>query len=470
MKLDIDRLIAAISPETYCVPAKRREVRRVLDEGRKRGDPLAVRHAAALAVSRSANDIALEELQSRSALDPGVLRHPLERHTFACDSMDQSLEAFYFTLLDHLAGHGWQVTKLVDHLDAAAGSGFGGDLSRRAMKAQQEAARLLEASQELVEKLLHCVERIKDMERQLAALSVGGTGPIPHLKSPAQTISAPSLSTGTEEETSSRSTFTADEVRVRLELERGQLRAQMDRLRLQAHWLQPWLRTAEELHEHGSPRPDLVSAFNTALLDVVLLARRALPIEELIHESELPRFFAKAPHRNYTPAVLIELRFRAAPRRVATGAHAFRGRVEACLTSYALHDAEVVALQRELERDEVGHLLKAVGVGSPAATEAMLADIERLLAAGKPKAEVPKHSDPNPFMILGSLLLDLWRWLISGRRARQGPDDLTPDRPSERILRSQSVLLSRRDCLDLFGAVKHLTHQLALLPTGWPPG
>lgn len=454
MKLDLHRLIAALSPETYCAPAKRRTVRRVLDEGLKRGAPLAVRRAAELAEPMPANDVALDELQPRSAFDPMVLRHPLERHTFSCDSMEQSLEAFYFTLLDYLEGHGWQVTKLVDHLDSAAGSGFGGDLSRRAMKSQQEAARLLEASQEVVEKILRRVERIKDMERQLAALSVGGTQPIPNLQSPPQPDSAAFRETDTEEESASRLTFTADEVRARLDLERGQLRAQMDLLRLQAHWLQPWLRAAEELRERGSHRADLVTAFNTALLDVVLLARRALPMEELIHEGELPRFFANTPRRNYTSAVLVELRFRTTPRRVTTGTHVFRGRVEACLTSYALHDEEVATLQRELERDEVGHLLNAVGVGSIAATEAMLADIERLLDPGKDKVEEPKHSDPNPFFALWSLLLDLWRWLFSGRRPKQVRDDLTPDRPHERILRSQSVLLSRRDCLELFGASK----------------
>ncbi len=168
----------------------------------------------------------------RSAFDPVVLRHPLEQHSYSCDSMEQSLEAFYFTLLDYLEGHSWKVAKLVDHLDSAAGSGFGGDLSRRAMKSQQEAARLLEASQELVEKLLRRVERIKDMERQLAALLVGGTEPIPNLQSPTQLGPAPISETDPDGESPSRPTFTADEVRARLALERGQLRAQMDLLRL----------------------------------------------------------------------------------------------------------------------------------------------------------------------------------------------------------------------------------------------
>lgn len=244
MKLDIHRLIAAISPETYCVAAKQREVRRVLDEGLKRGELLAVHRAAALAESMPANDVALEELQPRSAFDPVVLRHPLEQHSYSSDSMDQSLEAFYVTLLDYLKGHGCQVTKLVDHLDSAAGSGFGGDLSRRAMKSQQEAARLLEASQELIEKILRRVERIKDMERQLAALSAGGTLPVPDLQSPTQLGPAPISETDPDGESPSRPTFTADEVRARLDVERGQLRAQMDLLRLHAHWLQPWLRSA----------------------------------------------------------------------------------------------------------------------------------------------------------------------------------------------------------------------------------
>lgn len=118
-------------------------------------------------------------------------------------------------------------------------------------------------------------------------------------------------------------------------------------------------------------------------------------------------------------------------------------------------------LQRELERDEVGHLLNAVGVGSIAATEAMIANIERLLAPEKEAVERPEHSDPNPFTVLWSLLQDFWRWLFSGLRNQKVPDNLTPDRPSERVLRSQSVLLSRRDCLELFGATKLLTRAVS---------
>jgi hypothetical protein len=454
MAPDIHRLIAAISPETYCVPTKRRGVRRVLDEGRQRGDPLAVRRAGELAVPLPANDVALEALHPRSAFDPMVLRHPVEQHSYSRDSMDHSLEAFYFTLLDLLESHSWQVTKLVDHLDSAAGSGFGGDLSRRAMKSQQEAARLLEASQELVERILRRVERIKDIERQLAVFSVGATQPISGLQSPTQLGPAPI--SDRDGESPARLTFNADEVGARLDVERGQLRAQMDLLRLQAHWLQPWLRASEELRERGSHRADLVTAFNTALLDVVLLARRPLPVEELIHEGELPRFVAKTSHRNYTPAVLIELRFRTAPRRVTTGTHVFRGRVEICLTSYALHDEEVVALQRELERDEVGRLLNAVGIGFRAPTESMIADIERLLNPGKDKAEESKRSDPNPFVVFWAMLRDLWHWFTSQMRAKQVPDDASPDRPTERILRAQSLLLSRRDCRELFNAIKRL--------------
>ena len=131
MTPDIHQLIAAISPETYCTPSKRREARRLLDEGLKKGDPLAIRHAAEIAEPRECNDDALDALHQRSAFDCVGLKHPLERHSYSYDCMDDSLEAFYFNLLDWLQGQGWQVAKLVDHLSSAAGSGFAGDLSRR---------------------------------------------------------------------------------------------------------------------------------------------------------------------------------------------------------------------------------------------------------------------------------------------------------------------------------------------------
>jgi hypothetical protein len=456
MTPDLHRLIAAISPETYCAPAGRHEVRRLLDEGLKQGDPLAIRRAAEAAEVLPVNDVALGELEPRSAFDCLGLKHPLERHSFSYDCMDDSLEALYFTLLNHLESHGWQVTKLVDHFSSAAGSGFAGDISRRAMKSQEEAAKLLESAQELVGKMLRRVERIKEMERQLGVLSETGNHPVPNLKAPAHKTGAAFVEDDPDEDSPVRLPSSAGELRTRLELERKQLRSQMDLLRLYARWAQPWLRAGEELREHASHRADLVTAFNTALLDVVLLARRELPLAEMIHDGELPSLFAKTPHRNYTPAVLIELRFRTAPRRVTTGTHVHRGRVEVSLTSYALHDAEVCLLQRELDRDDVGHLLGAVGSGSVVATEAMLADIEKLLDAGKETTKEPDQSDPNPFLALWSLLCDLWRWLFAEHPEEWTLDDLTADRDTERILRSQAILLARKECLDRFDTIKHL--------------
>ena len=86
-----------------------------------------------------------------------------------------------------------------------------------------------------MEKILRRVDRIKDMERQLAALSVGGTQPVPDLQSPTQLARAPISETDPDGESPSRPTFIADEVRARLDVERGQLRAPMDLLRLHTH-------------------------------------------------------------------------------------------------------------------------------------------------------------------------------------------------------------------------------------------
>lgn len=402
---------------------------------------------------RECNEVALDELQQRSAFDCVGLKHPLERHSYSYDCMDDSLEAFYFNLLDWLERHGWQVTKLVDHLSSAAGSGFAGDLSRRGMKSQQEAARLLEASQELAGKMVRRVERIKELERRLNVLTMTGGLPTPNLQAaPDKTVPA-SLERDSDNPTWTPSS--PDELRTRLELERKQLRGQMDLFRLYARWVQPWLRSGEELREHTSHRADLVTAFNTALLKVVLLARRDLPLKEMIHDGELPKLFARMPHRNCTPSVLVELRFRTAPKRVSTGTHVFRGRVEVVLTSYALHDAEVAALERELDRDDVGHLLHAIGAGSVAATGAMITDIERLLDSEQATVQKPTHSDANPFLVLWSLLVDLWHWLFTQGK-QVVPDDLTPDRAHERVLRSQAAALSRQDCLVLFAATKQL--------------
>ena len=77
MAVDIHRLIAAISPEVYCAPASRKEVRKVLSAGVNTGDRIAYLKAAAIAVPREANSMDLHILEQTSPFEQPGQRGPI---------------------------------------------------------------------------------------------------------------------------------------------------------------------------------------------------------------------------------------------------------------------------------------------------------------------------------------------------------------------------------------------------------
>lgn len=485
MTIKLDHWIAAISPEHYCRRDQRKTVRALLDGAA--GKDANWNQLVATAVS-----VEDEELNLL----------PREQFKLTYDCLDDSLEAIYFALLETIQERaGWETVILEDTIQAAAGAGIFQDLSRKGVTAQHEATRLIGNAQTLVRGMTQAVSDLRQLQERLrlhhehlnsneemsaAALqqlkqrwleeteagrraqSLNRTVERPFLTSfldPPLSQSAPDAGDsnlngnsgalrGIEKEFRHWLGEDERELRLRLQLGRKQLQAQLETLKLQAQWLHPYLRLADQLKPTSTASPSLVTAFNTALFEVTLLAVHPLNVTDAIEQGELPGWVERFSHREFSAVVVVELFFRSAPLRLGGGSHAHRGRVEMRLSSYALHAAELETLRREYHRDELGELLQTLGAGIPANLEQMIRDLEETPLAAATVDSRSADADTNPFTALFTLLPSFFRWLgaLAGRgSARHG---LAPDSEVEQHLRRQAATHAQQQCRQLYAQLK----------------
>jgi hypothetical protein len=414
--MNIHQLIAAINPDVFCEPLLRREVKRMLQDSFQRGDASAYLSAAAKARPVEANRIALDKLELENPFTMPAFKSPIQRHTLVYDSFDESLEALYFWMLDELATDGWTVSKLVDTFAAAPGSGLFSEMSRRETRAQQEATKLLREAHSLAQDILRTA--------------------VPYYQR-------------AEEEGTSVSSH-----RSRADVERSLLQSKVVTLKLYSRWLGPYLKQIRQMGQHAKSSADLASLFNTAAMEIILIAERQYSIEEDVDTGKLPKFVLKAPRRTCNPVLIIELKIRAAPERSAGGAYGYRGRFELTLTSYALNPEELAVLRQELERDDLREVIGAVAGNAAGALSEIVEEIEGLVPEAAKEGQKP--DDPNPFTALfdfkksnptrapGSETISI----------NASPRPIRSDSDIERVIRSQAILDARRRCLDFYTRCK----------------
>ena len=412
--MDIHQLIAAIIPDVFCDVKARREVKNILSEAAKRKEGLGYLNAAEKAQPLEPNRIAIEHLEEENPFRLPGFNSPIERHTLTYDSFDESLEAFYFWLLDELTANGWDVSKLADTFLATPGSGLFAELTRRESRAQQEAAKLLREAHALVHDILRTASFLKE-ENEFT----GGNG----------------------------------ESQIQPQIEQGLLRSKIESLKLYARWLGPYLKQARQLEQNAKGTASLVNLFNSAVAEVTLLAQREYPVNEDVDRGDLPRFILEAGPRGLFSVLILELKFRAAPERTAGGAYGYRGRFELTMTSYALNADELAALRRELDRDNLDTTLRALGGDSGKVIAELVKQVETLVA-GPVKEKVLEPDDPNPFT---SLFAFKKTFGDKNKGIETGGETLEPpvrDSEIEQVIRSQAILDARRRCLQFYNRCK----------------
>lgn len=511
MAVNIHNLISAISPDTYCEPSVKGEVKKMVKEALKEGNKRAYLKASEKTKLRESSYMDIDEIGYKNPFSLPGIKNPIEQHTLVYDSFGEGLEPIYFWIIDKAVTSEYKrVTKLVDNFVSSPGSAHFSEMGQKATKMQEEGMKILGTANQIVRSVLNIVYDLKEFklrlstydqyykgnsaEKQAALLSLKqiwmdsvdikrGTTSLKGLIQQFDyvTIIDAFMSADTLERLKSIDlndrvkriveqrlneclkwiSESDQELRKRFEIEKKYLRSQVAALQLYARWAKPYLNAAKKLEMNASPTAALVTTFNTSLFELVLLAETDYKPEEDIQKGDLPEMINKVSKRKYNPLVVIELKFRSAPERTQQGGYGFRGRVDITFTSYALNEDEIKVLKEEVERDDMGDVLSLVEGATTESLQAIQADIDSFLNEDKLKeeAEMKKRkdtdeNDTNPFSALFSGLFDVFKSEKKKSEKKDLSKGIEPDSDIEKVIRSQAILEARKKCQKFYGLYK----------------
>jgi hypothetical protein len=494
MAVNIHNLIAAINPEVYCSPELRRDVKTIVKE---EGHLAAAEKAETIESEYMDLD---QELTFPNPFKLNGIKNPIEKHKFEYDNFTgQGIEQIYFWLIDYINENFKKSDKLIDNFVSSTGSSHFGDMSIRISQLQQSAQRSFELANTVLRSVLTMVYDLKDFKLRLADYERF------HSKNPDQKKAAilslkerwldlvdvrrgqasiRSLTSQLDFVTLQNAFFAANtieevkkidlnevvkgvliqrlneffkwipesekQLKTRYELEKKYLKTQVNSLKLYSRWAKPYLKAAADLEQHASSTSELVTAFETSLLELTLIGTSPYNVEGDISSENLPKAFRKYTSKNYQYIVVAELKFRASPQKTQyAGGYTFRGNVKLELTSYALSDKEYETLKSEIENDDMGDLIGIIGGATEESLEVMRDDISEFLEEEKPEIVKKKESeDTNPFSALFSFFKK------KKKETSEKEKILPKDSSEEKVLRNQAIIMGRLECRKFYTSYK----------------
>jgi len=495
--VDIHNLIAAINPDIYCDKSVRSEVKSLIKEK-------GYLEAAEKAKPREVEQIDLTSAKEKPLKKPG-LKAPIEKHKLVYDSPSQNLEPTYFWILDYLNDEFKSTEKFRDNFSSSPGSGHFSEVGQKATLMQKEAMNMLGQANTVLRSILNIVYDLKEFELKLE--------PYRKLDSSDEMEKASGLislkqvwmdNVDLKRQNGSinamaqqldfvtlRDAFMAAEslkhlekidvnervkrilrgrlgeffvwvkesriqLEKRFEIEKKYLRSQVNSLRLYARWIKPYLRAAKKLEQTESSNPGLVNAFNTVILELGIMGKKDYSPKNDIAKGDIPKLFEKIKMRTYTSVIVVEFNFRSIPQRVSQrGDWAFGGRIEVDFTSYGLNEDELKVLKKEMEKDDIGEVMKLIEGTTEESLAQIKEDIDKYLEPEKKeekKEEKKKSTGTNPFSALFSFTNKSPK--KSGSQERDLSKGIQKDSENEKVLRSQAIIEARDKCNKTFSDYK----------------
>ncbi len=393
----------------------------------------------------SAEKIPAEEIKEK----------PLNEHTLTYDSASETLEPVYFFILDLMNDFDLDVEKLIDNFSSSPGSGHFSELGQRATVMQQQASKIMGDINTVLRSVLNIIYDLKEFrirlqhyddlnapgedKKQAARLSLKqvwldkvdmnkGNSSIKAMalgqagfqtlldaflvvKDP-KDVDKVDLNDRVKRilrprilEFNDWLEHSEKELRKRYELERDYLQSQVNSLKLYSRWAKPYLMAAHQLENKPQGRePAMVKAFNTILLELTLLGKQKVKVEDEVKEGNFPKEVKKLNQRDYYSCVLVDFRFRGIPQRVSQQSHyAFGGRAEITFKAYALNEEEIEKLNEELDASDLGDVLRLIEGATSDSLKHMQEEIEFFLnekERERPHPHKEESDDSNPFKAL----------------------------------------------------------------------
>ena len=512
MAVDPKKLIAAISPDIYCKEEKRDEVKEIV---KKEGYLKAAKEAEII----DSSFIDINKIRwEKTALDKKGLSSPLEHHTLEYDiygNPNQILEELYFWILDYVDSSYGKSFKLIDNFIATPGSSLFSENLQKRSTAEQNASRIMGNINEVIKSILNLIYSIKEYdsvlalydkahskdkdERESAIMSLkqrwldkvdiqkGGSSikqlSVTGANQPNFVMLIDAFMFVNSEEEVDKTQLndrikrlvkqrlqefliwlkdSEEGLRKRYVVEKNYLKAQMHSLRMYASWAKPYLKAAQKLQERvDDTNPGLVNAFNTALFELTLMGQGKYKIEGDIEQGEIPKFFKDQKMRDYSPVVLIDMKFRSTPESV--GQHArFRGKMALEIIGIGLNEDEIEVLKKEIEKDDLGDAIGAVTGATDDSIEKIQKDVDEIMNKEKEKREEAEKKsknkdDSNPFSALFSIFTGD-KNKTKDKEDEKGEKDLSKGIPKdndyEKVIRSQVILDGRFKCGKLYSTLK----------------
>ncbi len=434
-------------------------------------------------------------------------------HRLIFDSSSETLEPLYFWILDFTGKKFDKVEKIVDNFASSPGSGHFSELGGKKTQMQQEASRILGSVNNILKAVLNLIYDLKEFKIRLSHYDVAkskdkekaeagllalkqiwidkvdiqrGQGSINALTAGDLNfvtlrdafLSAKDAKSVDELDLNERvkrilkprlqeffewRKRSEQELRKRYQIEKTYLKSEVDTLKLYSRWAKPYLRAAEKLEQDESLEKDaaLVTAFNTVLLELSLMAYSPVNIDKAIFADNLPEGFRrmkeKNKFRNFNEVVIVTFRFRGIPQKA--GQHyVFGGRAEILFRSYSLHDEELSLLKYKLSQSDLEDALKLVSGMTDESLAVLEADINEFLEE-KEEEDKPKTEDTNPFAALFSFAVSEKKKEDPKKAEKEKIKNLEkkgikPDDYAEKYLRNLTEADAMNDGFDVYDIFK----------------
>jgi len=428
------------------------------------------------------------------------------------DSSTETLEPVYFWLLDFSNKSGFPVEKLIDNFASSPGGGHFSEIQGKASHMQQEAARVLATINGILKSVINLIYDLKEFKMRLSHYEAANSNEKNKAEAGLLALkqiwmdkvdiqrgagSLNAMASGNLQFVTLRDAFmmvksiddvdkldlnervkrvlkprvqeflewrkrSQSELEKRFEIEKTYLKSQVDSLKLQARWAKPYLKAAEQLtgNEGLGSRPELVTVFNTIIMQVSLMGKGKYDVQNAVDNHDLPEEFEKIKKkvRQYSPIYFIDFVFRGIPNK--SGQHySFGGRVEVKFKAYCLNEDELFMLKKKMEDSDLQTSLKLVQGMTDDSLAKIQVDIDELV--GNKEKEKEKIKSDNPFSALIGL----------GPKKEESDEDkykrlkngIKKDSYAEAYIRSMAEAAAKNGCFSIYDKYKK-GHGMASVP------
>lgn len=381
-----------------------------------------------------------------------IIGEPVAEHELVYDSPSDTLEPIYFWILDLVNGmFSGKVEKLVDNFTSSPGSGHFSELGQKTTRMQEEGMKILGAVNQVLKSIINILYDLREFEMRLKHYDDAGSGDsrikeagllalkqiwMDNVDIKKGRASINNLATAELMFTTLRDAFmvtndikktdsldlndrvkrilkarlsefivwrdsSEKELRKRFEIEKTYLKSQVGTLQLYTRWVKPYLKAATQLEMKDRTSPELVTAFNTIVLELTLFAKKPIKIvEEALQEGTLPTPFAEMKfQRKYYYCIVIDFSFRGIPQRATQrGDYVFGGKTTINFKAYAMNDDEIELFKKKSEDSDLEEALKLADMATSESLDTLKDQIDYYLKEKNEKKN--KGEDVNPFLAL----------------------------------------------------------------------